>query len=88
MSDIQYQDTLYHFISASISRGMETGIALLLFDSQLKNLRNVQMYTTSPQVMVQNTSFENIEMNIGAFLILEASANWENALRISNTSLM
>jgi len=86
VSNIQYQDTLYPFISA----GEEpvTGTALLVVDSQFKNLMNVQISTTLAQVMVQNTSFENIDMDRGAFLVLYTRPHPNVALRMLNTSLM
>ncbi len=85
MSDIQYQDTANPFISAYDDFITKTPFSLV--DSQFKNLRNVQIHIEMTQVMVHNTSFENLEMD-GAFLILSPSASRDTTFRMSNISLV
>ncbi len=78
MSDIQYEEyygeylslgTPYTFISAGGYPDYQTGrkTGLVLSDSRFKNLANVQIITSDVYVIVQNTSFENIEMDNRAF---------------------
>ena len=85
MSDIQYQDTANPFISAYDDFMTKTPFTLV--DSQFKNLRNVQIHIEMTQVMVHNTSFENLEMD-EAFLTLWPSISGDPPLRISNISLV
>ncbi len=85
MSDIQYEDSPYVFISAGEDSVSRTG--LILLDTVWKNLVNVQIFTTQAQVTVKNASFENIEMNNGAFLTLYSSNGLNNKLEMLNISL-
>ena len=76
----------YTFISVlddydyAITNGRRAGLTLL--DAKWKNLVNVQISTSNAQIIIQNTSFENIEMENRAFLNL-----WWGDLEMSNISL-
>ena len=63
------------------------GTALFFVDSQFKNLKNVQIDTSLTQVTIQNTSFENLEIDT-VFLVLAPRSIGETSLRMFNTSLV
>ena len=92
MSDIQYPsdsywDEPYAFISAEGESWTFTA-SLFLRDCQFKNLSNVVIEASLPQVMIQNTTFENIHMDVGAFLNVSFDGPPDSVIRIVNTSLV
>ena len=44
--------------------------AVIILDSRFENLNNVQIVVVQTQVILRNSSFDNIEINVGGFISL------------------
>jgi len=85
VSDIQYQESSYLFIYAGDET--EKGTGLIILDSHFENLLNLQIFTIQAKVIVQRSVFDNIEVNVGAFLTLSVNTIPEKNLQVANTTI-
>ncbi len=85
VSDIQDQDPYITFIRGG--GDIVNKAALFLVDSHFKNLSNFGITAGGAKVTIQNTSFENLEID-AAFLTILTYPHEEAALRMSNISVV
>ena len=61
--------------------------AVIILDSQFENLNNVQIFVQQTQVIIRNSSFDNIDINIGGFITLYSNSFVDANLTVTDVNV-
>ncbi len=61
--------------------------SVMILDSRFENLNNVQIFVQQTQVIIQNSSFDKIEINVGGFITLFQNSFVEANLTVIDTNI-